>query len=82
MNFNGILFVNTVHDSIVLDIKLDIFKELCYTSSMLPNLIQETFADIPSNFKRLFNIDFNLPIRVEITYGLDWGNMQEWKTNA
>ena len=73
LNFNGILFVNTVHDSVVLDIK----NEIWYTiSSELVNVVEEVFRDIPSNFKRLFDLDFNLPIRAEISAGQDWGNME------
>ena len=72
MNLNGILFCNTVHDSIVLDIdnkKLDILPELCYT-------IYKVFEDIPNNFNRLFGLEFNLPIRAEISYGKNWGDME------
>ena len=76
MNFNGILWVNTVHDSIVLDIK----PELWYTiSSEVVDVIQGAFADIPKNFKKLFDVEFNLPIRAEITYGPNWGEMKEFK---
>jgi DNA polymerase I-like protein with 3'-5' exonuclease and polymerase domains len=73
MNFNGIQWVNTVHDSCVLDIK----PEIWYTiSNEMVDVIQETFRDIPLNFKKLFDVEFNLPIRAEISYGKDWGNME------
>ena len=73
MNFNGILWVNTVHDSIVLDIKLDIWNELCYT---IRDIIEEVFRDIPKNFERLFSLEFNLPVRAEISYGENWKDME------
>ena len=73
LNFNGILWCNTVHDSIVLDIKpeiwLDTQEEVCYT-------INKVFEDIPNNFNRLFGLEFNLPIRAEISYGKNWGDME------
>ena len=75
LNFNGILWVNTVHDSIVLDIKteiwLDIQHELCYT-------ISKVFEDIPSNFKRLFDLELNVPVCCEISFGPDCGNLEEY----
>ena len=82
MNFNGILFCNTVHDSIVLDIdnkKLDIKPEIWYTiSHELVDVVKQVFTDIPSNFNRLFGIEFNLPVRCEITYGSNWKEMKEY----
>ncbi len=78
MNFNGILWVNTVHDSIVLDIK----PELWYTiSPELVNVIEQVFLDIPNNVKRLFEIEFNLPVRCEITYGKNWKEMKEYNAD-
>ena len=75
MNFNGILWVNTVHDSCVLDIK----PEIWYTiSSELIDVVKQVFTDIPSNFNRLFGIEFNLPVRCEITYGQNWKEMKEY----
>jgi len=75
MNFNGILWVNTVHDSIVLDIK----PELWYTiSNEIVEVIQGVFKDIPNNFKKLFEIELNVPVRAEITYGPNWGEMKEF----
>ena len=50
--------VNTVHDSIV----LDIHKEEWYT---IRTLMDEVFRDIPSNFEKLFKTEFNVPMRVE-----------------
>lgn len=50
--------INTVHDSIV----LDIFKDEWYT---IDRLIKEVFADIPANFEKLFDTKFNLPMKAE-----------------
>jgi DNA polymerase I-like protein with 3'-5' exonuclease and polymerase domains len=53
------VLINTIHDSIV----LDIFNEEWYTISTLLN---EVFADIPKNFEKLFGKVFNLPMKCEV----------------
>ena len=75
LGINGILFVNTVHDSVVLDIPLDIWNETCYT---IRDTVEEVFQDIPRNFERLFDLEFNIPLKAEITYGDNWGEMKEF----
>jgi DNA polymerase I-like protein with 3'-5' exonuclease and polymerase domains len=70
----AILWVNTVHDSMVLDIP----DEVWYTSSKgIKDTIEGVFVDIPKNFERLFGQAFNLPLRAEITYGPDLKHMTE-----
>ena len=71
---DGILFVNTVHDSIVLDLD----ESVWYNIGMdIVAEVKNVFEDIPENFRRLFGIEFNLPVRCEITHGPDWANMKE-----
>ena len=72
----GILFVNSVHDSIILDIESKVWDN---DRDRIVKLIQCVFEDVPKNFKNLFDIEFNLPVRCEITYGMDWKNMSEIK---
>jgi DNA polymerase I-like protein with 3'-5' exonuclease and polymerase domains len=67
-----ILFVNSVHDSIILDIP----DELCYTCC---STLEKVFEDIPINFRRQFGVNFNLPMRAECKYGPNWGALQEFK---
>jgi DNA polymerase I-like protein with 3'-5' exonuclease and polymerase domains len=65
-NIDGVL-VNTVHDSIVGDISesgVRDFTRLCHG----------VFSSLPSNFRRVFNVEFNLPIRCEVLAG---NNMME-----
>jgi DNA polymerase I-like protein with 3'-5' exonuclease and polymerase domains len=50
--------INTIHDSIV----LDIFNEEWYTIS---TLVKQVFDDIPKNFEKLFGESFNLPMKAE-----------------
>lgn len=54
--------INTVHDSIVVDIPKDEVGECV-------KLFDSVFDDIPSNFSKLFNVEFNLPLRCECAVG-------------
>jgi DNA polymerase I-like protein with 3'-5' exonuclease and polymerase domains len=61
-----VLFVSTVHDSIVLDCNFDSRSELF---TVLLSIIRGVFNDVPNNFQRLFDVEFNLPIVGEISVG-------------
>lgn len=73
----GVLLVNTVHDSIILDYDSDI-----QDTNELVGLVDKCFNDVPANFKKLFGVDFNLPMRVECEVGKDWGNMEKISVNS
>lgn len=68
----GIFFVNTVHDSILLD-----FDESIQDTIELVEIVDKCFNDVPINFKKLFNKEFNLPMRVECEVGKNWGEMKK-----
>jgi DNA polymerase I-like protein with 3'-5' exonuclease and polymerase domains len=70
----GVLMVNTVHDSIILDV--DINKISCYNISKIVN---DCFTDVPKNFHKLFGQEFNLPMRVEIQVGPNWKDMEVYE---
>lgn len=59
--------VNSVHDSIV----LDIYKE---DLEVVVKMFHEVVADLPANFEKLFGVKFNLPMKCEVSYG---NNMKE-----
>ena len=59
-------FVSTVHDSIVLDCS---FQRVDREFHALDGIIRGVFADVPSNFARLFNVNLNLPIAAEVSIG-------------
>lgn len=59
-----VLLMNTVHDSIDLDVDND--PELCYNISIL---LQECFRDIPLAFKKHFGVDVNVPMAGEVKMG-------------
>ena len=69
-NLTGKL-VSTIHDSLVVDAPcetLDKLDENCYNICMM---LKSCIEDIPMNFERLFGVKFNLPMRCEISYGLN-----------
>ena len=61
------VIVNSVHDSIVVDVPS---REIQRVSE----LFHAVFHDLPSNFKRIFGVEFNLPLLCEVQYG---PNMKE-----
>lgn len=67
----GIKLVNTVHDSIIVDFD----DKICDNISIV-KLVDKCFTDIPANFKKMFGVEFNLPMRVECQVGPNWGNME------
>ena len=67
----GIKIINTVHDSIMLDFD----PKVCYTNSIV-EIVKQCFEDIPSNFAKLFGKEFNLPMRVDIQLGTNWGDLE------
>ena len=67
----GVKLINTVHDSIIVD-----FDEKVCDNISIVTLVDKCFTDIPLNFKKLFGVEFNLPMRVECQVGLNWGNME------
>lgn len=76
LNFNNILFVNTVHDEILLDIQTEMWDNI---GRDIVDVVHKVFEDIPENFKRLFGVEFNLPVKAEVSYGSNWGSMKEFK---
>jgi DNA polymerase-1 len=58
---DGVL-INTVHDSIECDV-------VASEKDRVISLFKETFQKVPENFTKLFGIEYNLPLRCEISYG-------------
>jgi len=65
------LFVNTVHDSIILD-----FNEKVCDTNTLVKVFYEVFEDLPKNFEKLFGIPFNVPMAAECQVGRNWKDME------
>lgn len=66
------LFINTVHDSIVLDA---IEEEV----DTIVHLFHEVFKDTPKLFKQWFGKDFNLPLQCEVSIGPNQADLEEIK---
>lgn len=59
------LMVMTVHDSIIFDCKNEV---LDYAVKVIKRVLE----DAPKYLKQFLDIDFNLPLKVEISYGPNW----------
>lgn len=68
----GILLINTVHDSIMVDCP---DKEIPFTAKV----IQDVFDELPGMLSRCFKIDYNIPMDVEMEIGPNWLDMTEYK---
>lgn len=60
----------TVHDSIVIDCR----EEMVYN---VVQVVKEVFSDLPDNINRLFDVGWDLEVKVEIQVGHDLFNMKE-----
>ena len=68
----GVLFVCTVHDSIVWDCepsKVDLVVDVTFG----------VWEDLPAFFELKFGVPFDLPAKVEVSVGPNWKDMKEIK---
>lgn len=66
------LLVNTVHDSIVFDVRKKYIQKACI-------FIKNSLYYVKEILKDRFNIEFNVPLEVEFKVGDSWGDMKEYK---
>jgi len=59
------LMINTVHDSIIFDVHEDVLGGAIA-------MIQEIMEDAPQILKEVYGFKFDLPLKVDITYGPNW----------
>ena len=64
------LQVNTVHDSIVVDVA-------DYEVERVARMFHSVFDDLPKNFERVFKVPFNLPLRCEVSVGKNMKELEE-----
>jgi DNA polymerase I-like protein with 3'-5' exonuclease and polymerase domains len=62
--------VNTVHDSIVIDVHPDEVE-------VVKSIIKYTNNDMTSTINEHFNIDLNVPLLLEAKIGKNWLDMQD-----
>jgi len=67
--------INTVHDSILFDIAPRGEGELLRFCILLKGVMESA----PKMLKEKFNIDFELPLKVDISTGKNWGAMKKYK---
>jgi len=67
--FKG-LIVSSVHDSIVCDVPDNEVEEVT-------QLFYEVFERAPTLFKQWFGVEFNLPLRVEVSIGPNMADLEE-----
>ena len=67
----GVLLINTVHDSILVDCKDEMVEFVCRT-------LQDVFQGLDKLASRCFGIDFNVPMGCKIEIGKTWGTMEKW----
>lgn len=65
-----IKLINTIHDSIMLDVHQSVVKGVC---KGLKHYLEDT-----SVLKDSFGIDFDIPLRVDVEYGRNWGDMSTY----
>lgn len=58
--------INTVHDNVVLDVDIGY-------ASMIGTLVKKFMEDAPRLIKETWGIDFDLPLKVDVTWGPSWG---------
>jgi DNA polymerase I-like protein with 3'-5' exonuclease and polymerase domains len=69
------LFVNTVHDSIVIDADVKENSKELYDICVL---LEDVFSDVPRNFERLFKTAVNVPLSSEVKTGHNWREMSKF----
>lgn len=68
---DNILLINTVHDSVLLDCRKDFLEKGCI-------LVRDGLYCIKNILKDRFNIEFNVPLGVEIKVGKSWAEMNKY----
>lgn len=66
-----VILISTVHDSIVVDVKDE--RDI----QNIVNLFHQVFDDIPTNIRKLFGIDWNVPMDCECKIGLNMKDMKK-----
>ena len=64
------IICNTVHDSIVIDVHPD-------EQDSAVEVMKEAMFSLPEECKKRYNVDYDMPIGIEIKIGNNWLNMKE-----
>jgi len=66
------LLINTIHDSIVADVHPG-------EEEVMAEILSKATRGVKESMKSMYNIDFNVPLDIEIKIGADWLDMTEIK---
>lgn len=66
-----IKLINTVHDSVLLDVRKESFDDCL-------DIIEYLFSNTDKIMEEAFNCDLNVPIRYSIEFGSNWSNMKRY----
>ena len=64
------LLINTIHDSIVADIYPG-------EEDVMAEILAKSTRGVKDTMKSMYNIDFNVPLDIEVKIGSDWLDMTE-----
>lgn len=70
-NKDKVFIINTIHDSIMLDIHKDLLYGVC-------TVLKDCMQDV-SVLKNSLGIDFDIPLKVDVEYGPCWGDMKSFR---
>ena len=67
---DNVYLINTVHDSIVLDVHKSVIMEVAST-------LKKIMENGGEYLKESFDIEFDLPLKAEISVGPNWGELEK-----
>ncbi len=68
-----VLIINTTHDSVMVDVPFNVTWSKFIADGI------ELLETAPMALKEVFDIDFDMPLKVEAELGDTWGGMTPWK---
>jgi DNA polymerase I-like protein with 3'-5' exonuclease and polymerase domains len=63
------LFINTVHDNLVIDVHPDEVKELT-------EMLKRAMLSVADDTKKRYGIEYDMPIGIEVKLGDNWMEME------
>lgn len=68
-----LLLINTVHDSVMFDCAYTDKEKIKHVSLWIKNILESA----PARLKEYFDINFDLPLKVEVKAGESWGSLKK-----
>ncbi|MGH8654964.1 MAG: DNA polymerase [Gammaproteobacteria bacterium] len=67
-----VLMINTIHDSIVVDVRVE------YVHAVV-DILRNVLEDLPASMEATYGVTWDTPIRCDISTGVHWGAMEKLK---